>query len=99
NFEPSNTGGSSCARAAYKAAVYPAGPEPTMIRLRTCSDATRPSARPLAVTPAGLSLPIHLNTIVGGGVPAPRAARATPTPKPPVRVAGAATGARRSGKA
>ncbi|BBY71698.1 hypothetical protein MPRI_38850 [Mycobacterium paraintracellulare] len=31
NDVPSNTTGANCARAAYNAAVYPAGPEPIMI--------------------------------------------------------------------
>ena len=35
--EPSKTNGCSEARAAYTAAVYPAGPEPTMMTLRTWS--------------------------------------------------------------
>src|SRR4051794_32196069 len=33
--EPSKTSGCSAARAAYTAAVYPAGPDPTMMTLRT----------------------------------------------------------------
>ena len=33
--EPSNTSGFSDARAVYSAAVYPAGPEPMMMTLRT----------------------------------------------------------------
>src|SRR4051794_41036736 len=37
NWEPSNTSGCRLARAAYVAAVYPAGPDPMMIRSRTPS--------------------------------------------------------------
>ena len=36
--EPSKTKGWRDARAAYTAAVYPAGPEPTMMTLRTSCD-------------------------------------------------------------
>src|SRR5262249_51432712 len=40
--EPSNTIGLSLARAAYRAAVYPAGPEPIMMTSRTSVNGAAP---------------------------------------------------------
>ncbi len=42
-MDPSNTRGRSSARPAYTAAVYPAGPEPMMMTLRTSLTLIGPS--------------------------------------------------------